>query len=294
VQWDGGAPNAHTGSLLRNIGETLGVFGELDLVPAKGLVKLSYKSSVRVKDLFALEDTVATLTSPLWPETILPPIDRTRADRGRLVYERTCIGCHRILAGAERTNPNRKIKANMIPLHEIGTDPLTATNFAKRTVKTGLLKGSKAVAFLGKPLAEEIPALDLLKNAVIGVMIKNWAKSPLNEIKAAAVKGSLDPPNVLAYKARPLNGIWATAPYLHNGSVPTLYDMVQRPEDRPKTFHVGSREFDPVKVGYDTREGPGTSLLDTSLPGNSNVGHPFSADLDHESRLDLVEFLKTL
>ncbi len=54
----------------------------------------------------------------------------------------------------------------------------------------------------------------------------------------------------LGYIARPLNGIWATAPYLHNGSVPTLYDLLLPAEQRPRTFYTGSNEFDPVKVGY--------------------------------------------
>ncbi len=63
--------------------------------------------------------------------------------------------------------------------------------------------------------------------------------------------------SLLSYKARSLNGIWATAPYLHNGSVPTLYDLLlpvnareAAPKARPVTFKVGAREFDPVKVGF--------------------------------------------
>ena len=54
----------------------------------------------------------------------------------------------------------------------------------------------------------------------------------------------------LGYKARPLNGIWATAPYLHNASVRTLYQLLLPAEQREKTFNLGSKEFDPVNVGY--------------------------------------------
>ena len=58
--------------------------------------------------------------------------------------------------------------------------------------------------------------------------------------------GILDLPQVIAaYKPRPLAGMWATAPFLHNGSVPTIYDLLSPVADRPKTFRVGSREFDP-------------------------------------------------
>src|SRR5262249_2735281 len=54
------------------------------------------------------------------------------------------------------------------------------------------------------------------------------------------------------YRARPVDGVWATAPYLHNGSVPTLMDMLMPQDERPKAFCVGSRQFDPVKVGLRT------------------------------------------
>lgn len=100
-----------------------------------------------------------------------------------------------------------------------------------------------------------------------------------------------------AYKARPLDGIWATAPYLHNGSVPNLYQLLLPAAERDKTFHVGSREFDMVNVGFDTKTpGAATSLFDTSLPGNSNAGHDsYGTDkLNHDQRMQLVEYLKTL
>jgi hypothetical protein len=56
--------------------------------------------------------------------------------------------------------------------------------------------------------------------------------------------------DLLGYKARPLDGIWATAPYLHNGSVPTLYHLLLPPAERPKSFWLGSRDYDAEKVGY--------------------------------------------
>ena len=102
---------------------------------------------------------------------------------------------------------------------------------------------------------------------------------------------------LLAYKARPLEGIWATAPYLHNGSVPTLYDLLQPPAKRPTTFALGARAFDPAKVGYSTdpkAEGAGFTF-DTRLDGNSNKGHVYGVDkLTETQRLELLEYLKTL
>ncbi len=112
----------------------------------------------------------------------------------------------------------------------------------------------------------------------------------------------------LVYRARPLNGIWATPPYLHNASVPNLYQLLSPLEERPERFYLGSRLFDPVYVGFDYQESPGAFEFDTSLPGNSNEGHLFEGEratwegkrgvlgpeLSHRQRLDLIEYLKWL
>lgn len=103
----------------------------------------------------------------------------------------------------------------------------------------------------------------------------------------------------LAYKARPLNGIWATAPYLHNGSVPNLWELLKKPEERITEFWVGSREFDPVNVGFDISQGLSKfsvyeSGTTTIMPGNSNRGHHYGADLSDDEKRSLIEYMKTL
>jgi len=113
-----------------------------------------------------------------------------------------------------------------------------------------------------------------------------------------------EPYSFNTYKARALNGIWASAPYLHNGSVPTLYDMLLPPSDRengcasgdcrPDRFYVGSSSFDPVKVGFDSSGATGGKVFDTSIPGNLNTGHMFGVSLSEEEKLDLIEYLKSL
>jgi hypothetical protein len=112
-----------------------------------------------------------------------------------------------------------------------------------------------------------------------------------------AMRTKTDPHNPqLVYKGRPLQGIWATAPYLHNGSAPTLYALLQAPKDRPTTFCVGSRVFDPVNVGFDTK-GPcaGPAQFNTALDGNSNLGHNYgNAALSDDDRYALIEYMKTL
>ncbi|MFL0810845.1 MAG: hypothetical protein K6L76_10555 [Agarilytica sp.] len=101
------------------------------------------------------------------------------------------------------------------------------------------------------------------------------------------------------YKARPLTGIWATAPYLHNGSVPSLWDLLQAPKHRPASFWVGSYELDAKKVGINTNKGE--SLFQvfqpdgvSFQPGNANSGHTFGTHLSDEEKWRLIEFLKSL
>jgi len=127
---------------------------------------------------------------------------------------------------------------------------------------------------------------------------------------------ALDIPQVEdGYKPRPLAGVWATPPFLHNGSVPTIYDLLSPIEERSKDFYVGRREFDPVKVGYVTSPPQGASKgfwMDTKTPGNLNTGHQFRGEdpppgsniprppgvigrgLSKDERLAIIEYLKVL
>jgi hypothetical protein len=104
--------------------------------------------------------------------------------------------------------------------------------------------------------------------------------------------------NDLKYKARPLDGIWATAPYLHNGSVPNLWQLLLPAARRDATFWVGSRDFDTAHVGFKTDQVPGASLFETDKPGNSNAGHDGDAygttKMTDDERWQLLEYLKSL
>ena len=100
----------------------------------------------------------------------------------------------------------------------------------------------------------------------------------------------------LNYKARPLNGIWASAPYLHNGSIPNLDELLKRPSERSQAvFKVGSREFDPVKVGFKTDVGED---FNPTLPGNLNSGHDYGREdgqsFSDDERRQLIEYMKSL
>ena len=114
--------------------------------------------------------------------------------------------------------------------------------------------------------------------------------NPDKAVRTAALVKKLS-----VYKARPLNGLWSSPPFLHNGSVNSLYDLLLPPAER-KSFYLGCDEFDPVKVGLACTQEHGGRLFDTSLPGNTPVGHDYGpkGDTAEADRWALVEYMKSL
>jgi hypothetical protein len=319
VQWNGSAPNADPGPLLRNIGEVLGVFGRMKFAPRKNHLANYPDNSVHVDNLKSLEGLLESLQSPTWPGD-LPPIDQAKANLGKNIYANTCNGCHPVVDRTAKT----MINVHMVPVKTVGTDPDVAVGFFTRVADTGPLEGTPIFLNLRETFAKTSPAALVLRNAVFGVQMGDGGiglsphitpiegdlrtaaanvRSDL-ELKVqeqrSAIEGLLKPPPQLAspmYKARPLNGIWSSAPYLHNGSVPTLRDMLRKAEERPKEFYVGSRKYDPVNIGFQStssERGVNFYRFDTSVAGNSNAGHPFGTDLSDDQKLQLIEYLKTL
>jgi hypothetical protein len=99
------------------------------------------------------------------------------------------------------------------------------------------------------------------------------------------------------YANHPLDGIWLRAPYLHNGSVPTMRDLLEPPASRPAAFYRGYDVYDQAKLGFvsDVPEADDQlfSRYDTSVPGNSNAGHVYGTTLPDEDKRAIVEYLKT-
>src|SRR5919204_1424133 len=93
------------------------------------------------------------------------------------------------------------------------------------------------------------------------------------------------------YFAPTLSGVWARSPYLHNGSVRTMQELLTSPAERAKTFHRGSHAFDENEMGYTD---DGAYVLDPSASGNSNSGHDYGTKLTAEQKRELIEYLKTL
>ncbi|MGV6810117.1 MAG: di-heme-cytochrome C peroxidase [bacterium] len=259
----------------------------------------------------------------------------------------------------KRTN-EQVLHVNIVPHEIIGTDPAQGKILATRTVNTaGTVDNPSQIdqaehptaapmhinATVCTPLAQspyaphtkdqheqltELPFKDspqasfaLALGAIVDETVDAWvANNPLY----AKDEGSYrtERPNCLqagkGYKARPLNGIWATAPYLHNGSVASLWDLLSSAEERPTVLKLGHNVFDPKKVGiaqdkhiklhkHSDYAKDGTFLLDTRVLGNHNTGHSFSATnpdvntweigvigrkLSDEEKWALIEYLKTL
>jgi mono/diheme cytochrome c family protein len=336
VQWNGIAANAGLGPIGRNAGEVIGVFGTLDwaeepgtslssFISGQGIRSnhISFNSSINVHNLRLIENRLRSLQSPQWPEDVFGKIDPARRDRGDHLFSTYCEACHTRI---QRDDPKRRIIAHMSKLSDIGTDEQMARNASTDIGWSGILRNEYVNAGPGDVLInDKAPVAALLTKATLSVVAtpedKNigergyqWAYDLAagflsNEIKPSLKHGDYDPDTTAdpyaslnSYKARSLNGVWATAPYLHNGSVPTLYDLLlpkQGPKDpangeyRPDTFQVGSREFDPQKVGLKS-SGYSGFTFDTSRRGNSNAGHTYGTGLDKEQRLDLLEYLKSL
>jgi hypothetical protein len=322
--------------MVRNAGESLGVSSQINLTdPSKGL----YKSSVNIDTLHEMEQMIAGeppnvkdgfsgLRSPRWPEDILPRIDWTLAGKGAKLYEEHCQECHRppvtkfeppVAANQPRppASPNPayfnfadtkewrtndagqpvRIMEN-IPISHVGTDPAQATDMINRTVALPSDLGIDKNGFA-----------DALKRVVEKTVnyIYDRKVPPWNKEKRNAFNGNM--PNEiqgeLAYKVRPLNGVWATPPYLHNGSVPNIYLLLSPAGERPKEFYLGHREYDPVNLGYKYDELKNGFFFETRLRGNSNEGHEFNdkpagtkgkvgKTLLPDERKAIIEFLKTL
>jgi hypothetical protein len=253
LHWDG-----NTNSLMeRNMGQAIGLGAVID---KQG------NSTLLPRRIHALELWARELDPPEWPFAL----DHAKAKRGEAHFIAHCARCH--------DGPDADSGSIVSPLGEIGTDRHRAENFAST------VNGTPLPAALAKLIGR------VKKQAYADTTPR---VTPPEENDFEAGRTPVVWRATLGYANRSLRGIWATAPYLHNGSVPTLADLLDL-ESRPATFPVGRRAFDTQKVGLliDTRPGP-VATFDTSKPGNSNAGHPFGSKLTSDEKGELVEYLKT-
>jgi cytochrome c peroxidase len=138
----------------------------------------------------------------------------------------------------------------------------------------------------------------------------SWNRNAAAEANRRVKQMGIDRPPMVdtqdpyGYVSPPLDGIWLRAPYLHNGSVPTLRDLLKPQAERTVTFHRGYDVFDPVNVGFKEpsaqKVGPKGEandpyfLFDTRERANGNSGHLYGTNLSEAEKNQLLEFLKTL
>jgi mono/diheme cytochrome c family protein len=290
VQWNGSAPNAGPGPLLQNVTTALAVYGSLDISHREGLD--GYSSNVDFAHLAQIQDDLYALRAPQWPAAIFGALDTSRVAHGRQIYAQQCVTCHQL---SDRNNAKRELKATLTPIADVGTDPRMVNNFLQSKSSTGAFAGRKEGVVLGTVFDAQAQTADIVVHAAVGAALRH----PLAAMRDAiagyhkVIKAAVDShPDY--YKARPLSGVWCSAPYLHNGSVPSLAELLKPPAERVTLFYVGSREFDPLNVGVAVAASEHASAFDTALAGNSNAGHTYGTALSDADKRDLLEYLKSL
>ncbi len=304
--------------MARNIGEALGVGATLNFFdenrqPLMGDER--YPSSVRVRDLHLIEQTLQRLKPPAWPEELLGAVDKPLAAKGRVLFTENCAGCHvpKVTQEGERWVQH----LHMLPVDVIGTDPTAANNIANHRFDLTALQWDPAeLARLDVKLDPEpkepldLSQLSVAKGlAYVTAFVENRAyrDAGITAVEKPQFDGFGLPIGVrekVAYKARPLAGVWATPPFLHNGSVPSIYQLLSPQDERATTFYRGTFEYDPRHLGYRTEAFDNGFVFDTRMTGNRNSGHEFRAGqrgngvigrlLQPEERWALLEYLKVL
>ena len=210
-----------------------------------------------------LNPFIDNLPAPPYP---FASVDLARAREGKAIFRQECAMCH--------TPRNQTI----YPASRLGVDP-NRTRVNTSVSRYGLTA-----------LVTEACAIYGLNNK--GQPGADWCV-PEGDWQARVDEYFRDTPRRVVegtngYKADMLHGIWAQAPYLHNGSVPTLGQLVC-PQTRPRRFLRGNLHYDERLIGFewlvrpDARYGPNDSILikeyDTAVPGKANTGHTFGSNL---------------
>ncbi|MBC7953886.1 MAG: hypothetical protein H7Z12_18965 [Rhodospirillaceae bacterium] len=287
--------------MIRNAGETLGVNAKTNFTNEAGLVNAApavWGTSIPVWDLHATETNLRQLKAPVWPKALPAPDTVLAYKSGKPLYDELCAGCH-----APRPFSRKGwegvtfLQVPVIGVKEVGTDATLLTNFNTRTYDATSLG-----------IADPISAGEGL--FVVTQNVKDfqykYGTKPVPKDMQADFDGFGWPNEVretCGYKSRPLDGIWANPPFLHNGSVPTIYDLLSPAPTRPNSFWLANREYDPVNLGFVTTEMIGATKFETHTTGNSNQGHEFAnatrsgvigRGLSHDERMAIIEYLKVL
>lgn len=299
TQWPGFAPNDRSlFRLVRNVGQVLGVFAEFR--PKKDGswsfgVDFATGNSVNIGGLKRLEDLASYIRPPRWPQS-WPPLDQALVGAGRDIYrkrkdanDKTCLDCH---------PDDLKTAPWETKILEVNTDS-KELDLVPRQAESGELEGTKIFRVNdGKPLGKTDKAHAILAISAVGTVAQKYGDpffffTVLRDLEDYSVQTG-----VRGYEARALHGIWAAAPYLHNGSVPTLTELLKPSSDRIPSFKVGSA-YDPATVGLAEEQTQFTYTMTTtdcndSASGNSRCGHEYGTSLTDTEKRALLEYLKSL
>ncbi len=293
--------------MARNVGEALGVRARTNFIDAEGkpvdptpekpgwTYGPNFDTSIPVENLHRIETTLWDLTAPKWPAHIFGAVDQAKADKGRELFKENCAKCHGVRPIEQGPDVKAQWAVTMVPLKVIGTDPTVATNFAKEKLDPVKMTGTK----------DPISPAEGLKVVTDAVKGRAYELAGLDPEKRAEMDG-FGRPNLVrapcAYKARPLAGVWATPPYLHNGAVANVFELLG-PEGERQPFWLGSFEYDPKTLGYVKTPIKGGFKMDFKEAGNANTGHHFSDTpgpgvigraLSPDERYAIIEYLKAL
>jgi hypothetical protein len=329
TQWPGFADNGDDLlALARNLGEVYGVFGVFHPRPDNSVPFLHVDyitgNSANFDGLGKLEDLVKKIGPPKFQW----PIDDKLATQGEAIFARStaqggCVECHGIRPGIARPFSDQTWAT---PILDVGTDS-REHSLLLRTAQSGVLSGA-SIPIITPPLKPTDTAFNILRLAVVGSILQAPFADDLQALANAQAKrpksrtatstglaasmlaaspeiGQLQgafraPPSTeYKYEARVMQGIWAVAPYLHNGSVPTLADLLKPAAERPASFMVGPA-YDPVAVGLAKTQTKFNYTLTTTdcsdrNSGNSRCGHEYgTTTLTPAEKLALLEYLKKL
>jgi cytochrome c2 len=308
TQWSG---NIKNNPLLRNYLQSLGVFAKYNL-KAKNSEDGLFDSTTDILYLSQVEDLLKLLAPPKWPESILGNLDDEKVKQGKKLFTKNCAGCHSTYPyrwSEPWMDGKRMIENAIVPQRIVGTDDSLLKSIAFNT-RPLIAVGKLATYFNGIPY---VSSQDFYYKIAVEMIKKSYDNSgPISKDKWIEMNGytSLVPPQAVpigSFKASPRDGVWATGPFLHNASVPNIYELLSPASERSKKFHL-TRKFDPEKLGVDISSyQEGDFLFDTSYPGNSNAGHSFEKgfrgpnsigiigrELAPKERYAIIEYLKSI
>lgn len=245
--------NANTNSVvMRNIGQSFGLGALLTNPGAPGVAQ--FDSTSNIHNLHKLEGYLYKIQTPDWIE-LGGHVDLDKVRDGCVTFHQTCAGCH--MPDRERVGPQRAlIEYKLIPAERIGTDMLYSENQSTpvngQKFKDALFNFTRAVRdrYYERYNVSRADQADWEKRELRGPeLFRDTIFGEKGQV-APSEYMNIDSEPKPGYPARHLAAVWATAPYLHNGSVPNMYELLKPAHARPKIFFVGNREYNSDRLGF--------------------------------------------